>query len=58
MSASLPELQRAVDDLLILMGTRLMVGQIVVHVSDGGIVQKVEINSVLRPIKQMEKQRA
>jgi len=48
MSASTAELQIPVNELLLLIGATLSAGQIVVHLAEGR-VQKVEINSVIRP---------
>ncbi len=48
MSASTAELQIPIDELLALIGAKLMAGQLVVHLNEGR-VQKVEVNSVHRP---------
>ena len=48
-SASSSDLQSPVDAILSILGVRMTAGQIVIHLADGGKVQKVETNLVHRP---------
>lgn len=51
MSVTLAELQEPVDLILALLGIRMTAGQIVVHLSDDGHVQKIETNQVHKPAR-------
>ena len=49
MNPSRQEVQVLADQLLELLGVRIRAGQLVIHFSDG-IVQRVEANTVIKPV--------
>ncbi len=49
MSGSVQEVQMHADAILELLGVRVPAGQLVIHFSDGGRVQRCETNTVHKP---------